>query len=84
MILTTGATEVTKVNNIYDMAGNLWEVTMEGIGNERIIRGGYAYNNGSLEGHEYEYCYPVCTRVGKAPNYTEGAIGFRYALYIKR
>ena len=44
--IPTGSTEYTKANNIYDLAGNLSEWTMESGGNSiRIGRGGY--NGGS-------------------------------------
>ena len=44
--IPTGSTEYTKANNIYDLAGNLSEWTMESYGNSvRIGRGGY--NGGS-------------------------------------
>ena len=44
--IPTGSTEYTKSNNIYDLAGNLSEWTMESYGNSvRIGRGGY--NGGS-------------------------------------
>jgi hypothetical protein len=47
-LLTTGATEETRVKNIYDMAGNLYEATMEGLSTSyRINRGSYFYINGN-------------------------------------
>lgn len=48
LLFTTGATEETRVNNIYDMAGNLWEWTMEGYSNDaHAVRGGHFNNNGN-------------------------------------
>jgi len=45
--IPTGSTERNKANNIYDMAGNMYEWTLEGYGsNGRRYRGGN-YNNNS-------------------------------------
>ncbi len=55
--LATGASEVTKINNIYDMAGNMWEMTTEygkhgktGENDDEfgILRGGGFFNARSL------------------------------------
>ena len=41
IILTTGASDDTKLQNIYDLAGNVWEWTLEAIRNNiRAVRGG--------------------------------------------
>lgn len=40
-IAITGDKEEYSHKNIYDMAGNLWEYTMEGNDKQRIQRGGY-------------------------------------------
>ena len=46
--LPTGCTERNKSNNIYDLAGNVLEWTMEGNGSySRRVRGGYCYYAGS-------------------------------------
>ncbi|MDO5557175.1 MAG: hypothetical protein Q4G05_02905, partial [Clostridia bacterium] len=49
--LGTGTSESTKANNIYDIAGNLWEWTTEvsknGAANNRVLRGGSYYDVGS-------------------------------------
>ena len=44
----TGYSEYWKANNIYDMAGNLWESTQEkySTGTDMTIRGGVCYNEG--------------------------------------
>lgn len=43
--IPTGSTEYTKANNIYDLAGNVWDWTMEAYGADvRACRGGN-YNN---------------------------------------
>jgi len=74
-MLTTGSSDEFKVKNIYDVAGNLMEWTMEAGGtNIRIGRGGYHAQAGSASPassiYTY-YCY-TCHRY----------IGFRPALYI--
>ena len=52
--IPTGSTERNKANNIYDMAGNQWEWTLEGNGNNsRRIRGGNY--NGSASGFSVGY-----------------------------
>ena len=39
--IPTGSTEYTKANNIYDLAGNVWDWTMEAGGTDyRVLRGG--------------------------------------------
>ena len=60
--MTTAASEDTKKNNIYDMAGNLWEWTEELAydmsNNYYMMRSGgfnYSYTSSS-------YGYPVCYR----------------------
>ena len=39
--IPTGSTEYTKANNIYDLAGNVHEVTMGGDNCYRITKGGH-------------------------------------------
>ena len=77
-LLTTGATEETKINNIYDMAGNMGEWTMEGSGtNNRVHRGG----SFSIGGGDN----PVSNRYSvDDPVYAYNDDGFRPALYIKK
>jgi len=76
-LLTTGATEETRVNNIYDMAGNLYERTMEGyVANLRNRRGGSFGCDGSGN--------PVSYRHGYYPNDADYHTGFRPSLYIKK
>ena len=82
-----GSSEDYKVNNIYDMAGNAWEWTMEIMKNDeyfditadylRVCRGGSYVGFGSSS--------PAQARKG-TPNVTgtKGVTtGFRIALYIK-
>lgn len=75
-LLTTGALKVAKVNNIYDMAGNVREWTMEGYGaSQRSCRGGNFGNDGDA-------C-PVGRRDGIDINTTSFNLGFRTSLYVK-
>ncbi len=65
-----------KVKNIYDMAGNLDEWTMEALSTyNRVMRGGiFAYSGAEV---------PSSVRRPVAPDYSDGSVGFRPALYIK-
>ena len=65
-LLGTGLIETFKVLNIYDLAGNIIEVTLENSG---VGRGGGHVDNG--QGN-----YSAKGRV------TSGRMGFRYAFYI--
>ena len=86
----TGGSEYTKKNNIYDMAGNMWEWTtevgdhsttnsnpLETKGNYAVLRGGSFFSYGSV--------HPVSYRDGYYssdwPNYVD--FGFRVVLYIR-
>ena len=74
--IQTGSTEYTKANNIYDLAGNVWDRTMEArssIG--RVIRGGYYYYGG--------YYYPASNRDNYNPTDRSSSNGCRVSLYIK-
>ena len=80
--LSTGASEKTKVRNIYDMAGNMWEWTTEtgnpdGTSTTRaVLRGGSFNNNGDNA--------PVSRRDGdiRVDDCYIG-VGFRVVLYIQ-
>ena len=58
--IPAGSAEYTKTNNIYDMAGNVWEWTTEAYStNRRVCRGGNYYNNGDNGPVAYRsYYYP--------------------------
>ena len=60
--IPAGSAEYTKTNNIYDMAGNVWEWTTEAYSTySRVCRGGY-YNG-------YGDSYPVAYRSSYNPYY---------------
>ena len=79
--IATGSAEETKINNIYDMAGNMYEWTTEtgypnGATERAVIRGGSFSDSGSGA--------PVCCRYGDvAVGWAGPSIGFRVVLYIK-
>ena len=75
--IATGSIEAYAVNNIYDMAGNVWECTLEADDTyTRIDRGGgYLYNSNNFPSSNrgiYDY--------GPTSSYGDG--GFRVTLYI--
>ena len=76
ILLTTGASEATKLQNIYDIAGNAWEWTLEYSGSNEwpcACRGGcYNYNGG----------YNPANSRGSGNIYSSiDYIGFRVSLY---
>ena len=68
--------EKNKVKNIYDLAGNVREWTMESyLDTGRFARGGDYYNNGMDT--------PASVRYGNlSPSSSTGEFGFRIALYL--
>ena len=74
--IPTGSSDYTKANNIYDLAGNVWDWTMEANGsNNRVSRGGRYGNNGSS--------YPPSYRDFYNPTVSGDRFGCRASLYIK-
>ena len=71
----TGAKEEYNVKNIYDLAGNVYEWTMESYNTDsRVYRGGSYINSGSG--------YPSSFRVVSYPDNTDPICGFRTTLYL--
>ena len=73
-IIPTGSTERNKANNIYDLAGNLWEWTMESDGS------GYRYCRGGNYG-DLASSYPTSSRY-EYGHTGYNKIGSRMTLYI--
>ena len=76
IVIPSGSTEYSKANNIYDMAGNFWEGTLEGDdATYRVSRGGgYESIASSL---------PASIRVIENPAESDYDDGYRAYLYIK-
>ena len=75
MNYTTGRSEAWKAKNIYDLAGNVWEWTMEADSTvNRVLRGGVFYSGGGV--------YPASFRYNYGPIFTNNYYGFRPALYL--
>ena len=74
-IAKTGDKEEYSAKNIYDMAGNVYEWTMEAFGTgSRVYRGGrYDYSGDN---------YPASKRAYNLPDFSRGNIGFRVTLYL--
>ena len=75
--IPTGSTEYTKANNIYDLAGNVVDWTMEAYHtNNRVSRGGYYNGDGTF--------FPASDRTGSYdPTDSDSRYGTRATLYIK-
>ena len=76
VLLTTGATERNSVLNIYDLAGNEWEWTLENSTNTlypSVHRGGYYDNGGST--------FPASYRSNNSTSNSFYSISFRSALW---
>lgn len=72
-IQITGNNSKWKANNIYDIAGNVWEWTTENYGNDAVVRGGDALSNGAV--------LPAGARDHAKPNSAFSYTGFRVLLY---
>ena len=76
ILVTTGTSEKNKVMNIYDVAGNVWEWTLEkASGTDRPCanRGGCFYDTGSNT--------PAAYRGDNSTDGSDGGVGFRVSLF---
>ena len=76
VLLTTGATERNSKMNIYDLAGNVWEWTLEKSTNTRFpcaVSGGSCNSGGSSS--------PASDRAYNGTSTSTYGVGFRPALY---
>ncbi len=76
ILVTTGGTEQSNVMNIYDMAGNVWEWTLEKTsytGGPCVLRGGYFDDTGSD--------FPAATRGNDSTDDSYNDMGFRVSLF---
>ena len=75
ILLTTGASDSFKAKNIFDLAGNVTEWTMEADNSIwRVFRGGYYSSSGSN--------YSASNRNCDDPTNSGNYLGFRPALYL--
>ena len=74
-IIPTGSNDTYAVNNIYDMAGNVRDWTIEAFStNNRVSRGGN-YNLSASSN-------PASSRSNNSPTYSYSSLGSRLALYM--
>ena len=72
--LAATISDTYKINNIYGLAGNVFEWTMESYNTDsRVYRGGYYH----------DYSATASTRDGGGPSYSFLGLSFRVALYLK-
>ena len=84
-IVPTGSSEYTKINNIYDLAGNVYEYTTETMNKEmRINRGGGGYNSSDVSYNHSSVSIRIATSdiLNKLPN-NLFHVGSRAILLIK-
>ena len=74
-VVNTGETSKAVSNNIYDLAGNVWEWTTEAHENDRVIRsGGFLYDDEKYPAYHRHY--------NLSPSSNRDNLGFRVALYL--
>ena len=76
ILVTTGTSEKNKVMNIYDVAGNVWEWTLE----KPFYDGGpFARRGGDYS--DYGPTYPAVSRIRYDAAVANGGLGFRLSLW---
>jgi len=88
VLLTTGSTEETKKKNIYDVAGNLWEWTVESADRDALTsnQANADYDQYVLRGGSFDNdcgVYSACYRGGHYAGDADTNSGFRPTLYVK-
>ena len=77
--IPSGAYDGANANNVFDLAGNVWDWTCESSGSGtsygRYLRGGSYGNNGNI--------IYAANRSSSGPYYSNNGVGLRCALYIK-
>ena len=76
ILLTTGASDACQKMNIYDLAGNVWEWTLEYTASTDFPcadRGSFYFNDGSFN--------PASDRGDNVTTYSSDGIGFRPSLF---
>ena len=76
ILITTGGTEQSKVMNIYDIAGNVWEWTLE--------KTSYTYTPCACRGGDFSYTgssSPAANRSYISTGFSDFSIGFRVSLF---
>ena len=75
MNYTTGRNEAWKANNIYDLAGNVWDWTTEAYSSDKRVQRGGSYCNGGSG-------TPASCRANDVSGQSINDFGFRPALYL--
>ncbi|MDR2655513.1 MAG: DUF4832 domain-containing protein [Oscillospiraceae bacterium] len=73
--IPTGGTEISKLKNIYDLAGNMWEMVVAADGNGNSRGGCYKYNKSA--GND------ILSSLGTSSGTYASDIGSRMQLYLK-
>ena len=76
ILVTTGTSETNKVMNIYDIAGNVWEWTLELTSST----GGPCAGGGGYYGYAGSDC-PAAFRNGGSTDSSFNTLGFRVSLF---